>query len=641
MRPASTILGPESPLRSVLDGFIAREQQLLMAEVTETAMASREHLLIEAGTGTGKTFAYLVPALLGGRRTIVSTGTRALQDQLFHRDLPTLAKAIGQPVTIALLKGRSNYLCLERLATAATRDGAARYRHELAAISRWSTATDTGDRREVVDVADDSPVWPWVTSTLDNCLGQKCPQYERCFVTKARRNAQAARIVVVNHHLLLADLAMKEAGFDQFLPGADAFIVDEAHQLPDIAGQFLGTTIGTVALATLLDEATIELTALGGPAAGQVVAKVATALARLRDAASHDLGRYDFGPLEAKLGPPLATLTEAVGEAIAVVDPLSEQSVTLENFGLRLYERSVELARFADVDSVEGLRWIDVGRRGLRLNLTPLDTSAAMAAMIAAREASWVLTSATLAVGEDFSHFASRLGLGDARTVKLESPYPLAERSLLYLPSGLPAPAAADYPDAVMAATTPLLGLTQGGAFFLFTSYRALNRAADWLAKHKSAVRGRRLLTQGAMPRDALLRTFRAEGNAVLLATGTFWEGVDVPGSALSLVVIDKLPFASPGDPLLQARIEQLRRLGENPFTTHQLPQAVLALKQGVGRLLRDARDYGVVALCDPRLSSKAYGKAFLDALAPMPVASSLNTVRQFYRAMEAKSASA
>ncbi len=636
MPTAAEFLGPDSPLADVLDGFVAREQQALMAEAVDDALAARETLAIEAGTGTGKTFAYLAPALLAGQRTIVSTGTRALQDQLFFRDLPTLVRATGQPIDIALLKGRSNYLCLARLELAGQRDGAMAERVTLGKLNRWAQATDTGDRREVTDVSDDSPVWPQVTSTLDNCLGQKCEHYEDCFVTRARRRAQAASIVVVNHHLLLADLAMKEAGFDQFLPGADAFIVDEAHQLPDIAGQFLGTTLGTLALQTLVDEATIEAGSLGGPDTAKAISAVSAAVAKLRDAAPHEPGRYDFAPLADKLDAPLQALRDATDELCQRAQAVSELSVTMEVFSLRLYERALELARFRDVDGVEGLRWIDVGKRGLRLNLTPLDTSAAMAAMIRARDASWIFTSATLAVGENFSHFHDRLGLHDVRSVKLESPYPLAERSLIYLPNGLPAPADIDYPDAVMAATTPLLKLTHGGAFFLFTSYRALNRAAEWLRRHKSAVRGRRVLVQGSMPRDALLREFRSERNAVLLATGTFWEGVDVPGSALSLVVIDKLPFASPADPLLMARIEHLRRAGENPFFTHQLPQAVLALKQGVGRLLRDASDYGVVALCDPRLSGKAYGKAFLDALAPMPVASTMAAVRVFFRTLEA-----
>ena len=632
---ATHLLGADGPLSRTLEAYTTREQQVLMAEAVEGALDDGRALLIEAGTGTGKTFAYLVPVLTSGRRTIVSTGTRALQDQLYHRDLPALTRAIGKPVSTALLKGRSNYLCIERLGGAGEREMGPAARRHLATLSRWASATRTGDRSEVVDVPEDSPVWPWVTSTLDNCLGQKCDHYETCFVTRARREAQAATVVVVNHHLLLADLAMKEAGFDQFLPGADAFVVDEAHQLPDIAGQFLGTTIGTLALAGLLDDLVLDAATHGGPAAAQAVQAVATALARLRDAAPHDVGRYEYAPHAATLHESLLGLTDAVAALAARLEPLGELSVGLEAGAERLRARAVDLAHFADTDTVEGLRWIDVGRRGLRLNLTPLDTSAAMAGMIRAREASWVFTSATLAVGEDFSHFAERLGLPEARSVKLESPYPLAERALIYLPPAMPAPSDPDYVDAVMSSATPLLKTTRGGAFFLFTSYRALGQAQRWLTRHKSAAAGRQVLVQGDMPRDALLKAFRADGRAVLLATGTFWEGVDVPGSALSLVVIDKLPFASPTDPLVQARIEHLRRLGENPFARHQLPQAVLALKQGVGRLLRDASDYGAVVLCDPRLSSKAYGKAFLDALAPMPVASTLAAVRSFYRTLE------
>ncbi|MEM8982260.1 MAG: ATP-dependent DNA helicase [Pseudomonadota bacterium] len=641
MVDAREILGPESPLQKVLPGFNPRDQQLLMAETIELALDRVETLLIEAGTGTGKTFAYLAPLLASGKRAIVSTGTRALQDQLFHRDLPTLGKAMGQPVTVALLKGRGNYLCIERLGSVATREVAGRYTEELATIRKWSKATDSGDRGEVDAVAEDSPVWPSVTSTLDNCLGQKCEHYERCFVTRARREAQAADVVVVNHHLLLADLAMKEAGFDQFLPGAEAFVVDEAHQLPDIAGQFLGTTISTVALAAMIDEAAVDAIALGGPPLAAATAAASTALLQLRTAAPHERGRYEFAPFEVTLRPALDGLLAALQALIACLEPYAEQSSVLANAVQRCGERIVDLGRFGDVDGYEGLRWVDVGPRGVRLHVTPLDTADMTAAMIAARGASWVFTSATLAVNEDFTHFAQRLGLTDARSVKLESPYPLAERSLLYLPAGLPAPSSKDHPEAVMVHTAPLLKLTRGGAFFLFTSYRALNAAAAWLKRNASSVAGRPVLVQGTLPRDALLRQFRRAGNAVLLATSTFWEGVDVPGQALSLVVIDKLPFASPADPLLQARIEHHRRRGENAFAEHQLPQAVLALKQGVGRLLRDASDYGVVALCDPRLTAKGYGRVFLNALSPMPVASTVAAVRSFYRELDSERVSA
>ncbi|MEM1261883.1 MAG: ATP-dependent DNA helicase [Pseudomonadota bacterium] len=637
MVDAREILGPDSPLQQVLTGFNPRDQQLLMAETVESVLDQTETLLIEAGTGTGKTFAYLAPLLTSGKRAIVSTGTRALQDQLFHRDLPTLAKAMGQPIDVALLKGRGNYLCMERLASASQRDTARRYGKELATIREWSKATDSGDRAEVDAVAEDSPVWSWVTSTLDNCLGQKCEFYDRCFVTRARREAQAADMVVVNHHLLLADLAMKEAGFDQFLPGAEAFVVDEAHQLPDIAGQFLGTTVSTVALAAMVDEAAVDAIALGGPPLATATAAASTALMQLRTAAPHERGRYEFAVHEAALRPALDQLLAALRDLIACLEPYAGESAVLANAVQRLAERVTDIGRFGDVEGYEGLRWVDVGPRGIRLHVTPLDTADITAAMITARGASWVFTSATLAVNEDFSHFAQRLGLNDARSVKLESPYPLAERSLIFLPGGLPAPSSKDHPEAVMVHTTPLLKLTSGGAFFLFTSYRALNAAAAWLKHNANSVAGRPILVQGTLPRDALLRQFRRAGNAVLLATSTFWEGVDVPGKALSLVVIDKLPFASPADPLLQARIEHHRRRGENAFAEHQLPQAVLALKQGVGRLLRDASDYGVVALCDPRLTEKSYGKVFLSALSPMPVANTVAAVRSFYRELDSE----
>ncbi len=607
-----------------------------MAEAVGEALDRQESLVIEAGTGTGKTFAYLIPAMTCGRKTILSTGTRALQDQLFHRDIPALSAALGQPITIALLKGRANYLCHYRLSTARQSKQAARFAAELTRIERWSTRTRSGDKREVTDVPENSPVWPHVTSTVDNCLGQKCDFYDKCLVAKARRRAQNADLVVVNHHLLLADLAMKESGFDQFLPGASAFIIDEAHQLPDIAGMFFGVRLSTRALASLLDDIQVPAQALGGAPLLQALEIVRTLNLQLREAAPRQQGRYEYRQLVDSLESLLSQLHSALADLYERLQPLSESSPALENAHLRLYERLNELSQFSDLGSVEGLRWIDVNKQSISFNLTPLDTSTILGKMIAARDASWVLTSATLAVGEDFSHFTSRSGLDDARCVKLGSPYDLAARSMVYLPKQMPAPSSQQYTGDLMEAISPLLGMTRGGVFVLFTSHRALRAAADWVASRPGRLSGRPLLVQGEAPRDDILKRFRAAGNAVLLATGTFWEGVDVRGAALTMVVIDKLPFTSPGDPLLMARLEYLKRRGENGFMKHQMPQAVLALKQGVGRLLRDHSDYGVVVLGDPRLTQKFYGKQFLAALEPMPATESIAEVRRFFKSMEA-----
>lgn len=635
MPSSSEYLGPESPLVAALPGYTPRAQQALMAETVADSLLKREQLIIEAGTGTGKTFAYLLPALLSGTRTIVSTGTRALQDQLFHRDLPVLTEIIGRPLRIAILKGRSNYLCRQRLDSVGERKDAQIFKRELASIVRWSRGSSTGDIREVVDVAETSGVWPSVTSTLDNCVGGKCEQYDSCFVVKARRTAQAADLVVVNHHLLLADLAMKESGFDQFLPGADAFIVDEAHQLPAIAAQFFGIRFSTRAVGNLLDEVEVEAMTRGGPVMRSAVQELRTSLLKFRDCAPREPGRYEFSNVSSKILPGLANLRDAMTALYDALLPLSELSPALEMLSLRFYERLLEINQFNNLDDFHGMRWLDVARQSLSLNLTPLDSSEKTRALLETQNAAWIMTSATLAVGEDFSHFSSRMGLTDAHTVKLASPYDLEARSLIYLPVDMPAPAAAGYTKAVMQVVDDLAGLTKGGIFVLFTSYRALNEAADLpivrrLGKH------REILVQGTAPRDALLSRFREHGNAILLATQTFWEGVDVKGTALTSVVIDKLPFTSPADPLLQARLAYLKQQGLNGFSEHQLPQAVLSLKQGAGRLIRDASDYGVVTLCDPRIQQKSYGRAFLKALQPMPACNDLNQIRRFFAAMEA-----
>ena len=629
------ILGPESPLKSVLPDFSPRTSQQLMAEACSDTLAANETLVIEAGTGTGKTFAYLAPAITSGLKTIVSTGTRALQDQLFHRDIPLLTQAIGAPVAIALLKGRSNYLCLHRLRLARHRSDSGRHAKDLERIERWAPQTRTGDKSEVTDVSETSGVWPWVTSTLENCVGQRCEFYEQCHVVTARRGAQGADIVVVNHYLLLADLAMKETGFDQFLPGCDAFVLDEAHQLPDIAGQFFGVSLSTRVLQTLLDEILVEAGAAGGRPLTKAVDACQTAVLKLRDAAPHEPGRYEFSAVEAAVARALAAIRRKLDAIYRAVQPLTELSAALDSVGIRLYDRLGELIQFVDDSGVEGLRWLEVGKHSVSLNLTPLDVSAITGSMMQGQDAAWIFTSATLAVGEDFSHFTDRLGLVGARAIKLESPYDLAGRSLIYLPPEMPPPSARNYTDEVMRAVKPLTSMTTGGVFVLFTSHRALRLAADWMKRRAGEFGRRQSLVQGEAPRDDLLKRFRAAGDAVLLATGTFWEGVDVRGKALTLVVIDKLPFASPGDPLVIARLEYLKRRGENGFMTHQLPHAVLSLKQGVGRLLRDDDDYGVIVLCDPRIGQKQYGRRFLDALEPMPVTDDPAAVEFFFQRFE------
>ncbi len=636
MMSLSEYFADDSPLEALLPGFRARAGQAWMADAIAETIEEGGRLVVEAGTGTGKTFAYLLPVLQSGRKTIISTGTKALQDQLFHRDLPLIGEAVGRPVDAALLKGRANYLCLHRLDLA--QDGGTVLAADLARVREWRHRTMSGDRAELAEVAEDSAIWPAVTSTADNCLGQQCPLFEECFVVRARRAAQRSDLVVVNHHLLLADLAMKEAGFVEFLPGADTVILDEAHQVPDVAVQFFGAALGTRELERLAGEIRAATLAVAGAELSGRIDRLEHALTDLRLAAPREEGRHEYASLEPALSTPLAALRMALDELSEGLASVAA-GLDAEKLELQLAQATERLALLVSEDSWDGLRWVEVNPRSLRLNLTPLDVSPTLAGLVASVGRAWIFTSATLAVGEDFSHFTSRMGLADARTLTFPSPYALARNGLVYLPEGLPEPAASDYTDEVLSAVIPLLELTEGGVFLLFTSHRALKLAQSWFRARPQRLAGRRLLAQGSVPRDELLRSFRHLGNGVLLGTSSFWEGVDVRGKALTLVVIDKLPFGSPGDPLLMARLEHIRRNGGNGFTEHQVPQAVLALKQGAGRLLRDERDYGVVVLCDPRICSRNYGARFLEALAPMPVTRSQAEVARFFAEHEGRGA--
>ena len=637
MTELADFFSEHSPLKTVLPGFKPRAGQAWMAEAVAEAIANGDKLVIEAGTGTGKTFAYLLPALLSGRKTIISTGTKALQDQLYHRDLPLVAGAAGRPAKTALLKGRNNYLCIQRCEQA--EDVPVPVGKDLAAVREWRHRTETGDRAELVDVAEDSAVWPHVTSTADNCLGQKCPHYDDCHVVRARRNAQEADLVVVNHHLLLADLAMKESGFVEFLPGADAVILDEAHQLPDLAVQFFGISLGSRELERLVDDARAVSLGFADREFTRRIDSLETAVRVLRAEAPRDEGRHELDAWLDKLRAPLDALRVALESLAAALGERADGAADAEKLEQQASAAVERLVLLVSEDAWDGLRWLEVGARGIRLNLTPLDVADTLRGLTSGDHQAWVFTSATLAVGEDFTHFTARMGLDDVRALTFPSPYPLADNGIVYLPGGLPPPSAFGYTDAMLEAVMPLLEMTSGGAFLLFTSHRALNIARKWLRARRSLLGGRKLLAQGDAPRDDLLRRFRGEGNAVLLGTSSFWEGVDVRGSALTLVVIDKLPFVSPADPLLKARLEFIRREGGNGFTQHQVPQAVLALKQGAGRLLRDENDYGAIVLCDPRITGKGYGRTFLASLEPMPTTTSADDVRSFFARHEASGA--
>jgi ATP-dependent DNA helicase DinG len=633
-----SLLLPDSPLAAVLPGFQPRAEQQVMAEAVATAIDARSRLVVEAGTGTGKTFAYLIPVLFSGAKVIVSTGTRNLQDQLFHRDLPLLAGLVGHPVRIALLKGRSNYLCRHRLALAVAAPplpGFERARQRaLGRIVRWSEATESGDISEVDSVADNDPIWAAVTSTRENCLGQDCPEFRRCHVLLARREAQAADLVVVNHHLLLADMALREEGFGELLPGAHAVILDEAHQFPEVAAQFFGTRFGSRVVLSLVRDAELEVTRAGlmDAAARAQLADLETSVSGLSLVLSGLGDRLEWAQL------PDAAL-EAAEELAIALENLAEryEDVQIEvaavrQCGRRAREAAGRLRGLLAYDDAAGLQWVENGPRYFSFEFIPFEVADRLRSQAEERPCAWVHTSATLAVGEDFAHYVQRVGAQGARTLRINSPFDYREQSRLYLPPGMPDPSDRNFNRALIDAAMPLLRAAGGRAFLLFTSHRALAEAAQLLREAMDGEDRFPLLVQGDMPRDALIKRFREIGHAVLLGTASFWEGVDVRGPALSIVVIDRLPFASPEDPLLKARLEGLRRSGRNGFSEHQIPQAVLALKQGVGRLIRDSTDFGVVMIGDPRLRSRGYGRTFIASLPEMPVTTKIEEVTAFLR---------
>jgi ATP-dependent DNA helicase DinG len=633
------IFGPDGPLARAMPGYSVRDQQSSMAEHVAAALKSHETLVVEAGTGTGKTFAYLVPALLSGRRVILSTGTRALQDQLYHRDLPAVCNALGRPVRVALLKGRANYLCRHRLDVAEQQAYARGLRREVAValpkVRAWSHVTRKGDIAELPGLGEQDPVWPWVTSTRENCLGAECPKYDECFVLAARREAQAADIVVVNHYLLMADLVLKEEGFGDLLPGADAIVIDEAHQLPDVAAQFLGYSVSTRQLSAIAKDIAGELLL-----AQQMGSNVDAALTGLDAqvtaviaAGSGSDARLEHSQWPERLVEALNGLASRASELATALEPLAGDG---QGAFHRLHERLVESSERLHLltqEQVEGgVRWAETGARNVSCHYAPIDVASQLAALMQAQSGAWILTSATLAVGDDFSHYKRRSGLSHARAVRFESPFDFANQALLYLPKGLGDPGAPSHTANVIAASLPVLEASGGRAFLLFTSHRALREGAEHLRRAWGDTPPVPVLIQGDGSRDQLLRRFREAGNAVLLGTGSFWEGVDVKGTALSVVIIDKLPFAAPDDPLLKARLEAIREQGGNPFFDEQVPQAVIALKQGVGRLIRDDADFGVVMLCDTRLVTKGYGRAFLASLPPMKRTRELAEVAGFLR---------
>ena len=650
------------PLARAAPGFRHRAQQVEFARAVLEAIEGKQTLIAEAGTGTGKTFAYLVPALLAGGRVIVSTGTKTLQDQLFHRDLPRVREALGLRADVALLKGRANYVCLHHLELAAAQ-GSFALREEashLQKIRSFAARTMTGDRAECEGVPEGSGAWAQATSTRENCLGSACRHYQDCFVMKARKRASEADVVVVNHHLFFADVALRDEGAADLLPEANTVIFDEAHHLPDLARLFFGQSLSTAQLVELARDARLaeaaharESTAIGDAAADM-------------ERAARDL-RLALGPAAGRMA--LAALPERTAFDRAI-DALRERLAALAQ-RLRAQEERAEelrncraradeyLARigewreadarpkedaFGESEGADVVRWIEAWPQSCALYVTPLDVGRIFGGRTRDGERAWIFTSATLSVNGDFSHYAREMGLAEARTLTWPSPYDFANQALLYVPEGLPDPNTERYGEAVIDAAWPVVRASAGHAFLLFTSLRAMERGHERLAA-KLAAEGLPwpLLLQGSGSKNDLLERFRRSPHAILVGSQSFWEGVDVKGEQLSVVVIDRLPFNPPDEPVLAACIERINRAGGNAFMDYQIPRAVIALKQGAGRLIRDEADRGALVICDPRLVDKPYGRRIWRALPPFRRTRSLAEVERFFdpRASDAATAKA
>ncbi|MCB1962236.1 MAG: ATP-dependent DNA helicase [Rhodocyclaceae bacterium] len=629
MTDLAAVFAPDGALAEVVPGFAPRPQQLEMATRIAAAIGDNQVLVAEAGTGTGKTFAYLVPALQSGGKVLISTGTKTLQDQLYRRDLPTVRQALKLPLTTALLKGRANYVCHYHLARNA---GEGRFRSpedaaHLRKIVRFAETTTTGDKSECTDVPEDSGAWSAATSTRDNCLGQECPNVKACFVLAARRAAMDADVVVVNHHLFFADVVLRDEGMGELLPSCNTVVFDEAHQLPETATLFFGDTVSSAQVIELARDTRTEVLASAKDCRqlSELTRSVEKVARDWRLAVNAENARISLDQLDrhADFMPALRALASMLTDFATVLATQAERSEGLANCQRRLDELRGRLDLWLTPRDAAVVRWVEVFTQSVLVHSTPLQIGDLFARQMQGHPRAWIFTSATLAVGQDFDHYIREMGLDGLdtppETAVWGSPFDYAARAMLYAPAPMPDPNAPGYPDAVADVALPLIRAAQGRTFVLCTSLRAMRRIHERLA----AALDREglalpLLVQGEGARSELLARFRQLGNAVLVASQSFWEGVDVPGDALSVVIIDKLPFAPPDDPVLSARIEHLRKAGVNPFMTYQLPRTVINMKQGAGRLIRTEQDRGVLVVCDPRMVDKPYGRRVWRSLPPM-----------------------
>ncbi|MBY6197617.1 ATP-dependent DNA helicase [Vibrio hangzhouensis] len=643
-RTITKAFASDGALGQVIPGFQPRQPQLDMAEAVEQAIANQSQLVVEAGTGTGKTFAYLVPALLSGKKTIISTGSKNLQEQLFHRDLPLMVEALGFHGQVSLLKGRSNYLCLDRLSRqmveSHTTETQTDLLSQLVKVRSWSSETKSGDLGECDAIAEDSPVIPTITSTNDNCLGKECPSYQDCFVLKARKRALDSDVVVVNHHLFMADLAIKETGFGELIPEAEVFIFDEAHQIPDIASQYFGQSISSRQIQDLAKD--IEI---GYRTEARDMRQLQKAGDRLSQAAMDMrivLGDTGFrGNWRDAIASPsikreMDRLLDALNLVIDVLKLALGRSQLLDTAFERATLVKGRLERVCDVTITGYSYWYDTSPRHFSLHITPLTVADKFHEQVEMKGGAWVFTSATLAVSDDFGHFTSRLGLVPEQQFSLPSPFDYPSQARLCVPRYLPEPNSQGLADKLVRMLSPVIEQNQGRCFFLCTSHSMMRELGEKFRESLSLP----VLLQGETSKQKTLAEFMELGNALLVATGAFWEGIDVRGDTLSCVIIDKLPFTAPDDPLLKARIEDCKLQGGDPFQQVQLPDAVITLKQGVGRLIRDQKDRGALIICDNRLVTREYGATFLASLPPIPRTRDLANIKQFL-ALETSSSAA
>ncbi|HCG9713554.1 TPA: ATP-dependent DNA helicase [Vibrio parahaemolyticus] len=627
----------DGALGKAIPGFQARQPQIDMAEAVSSAIKEQSQLVVEAGTGTGKTFAYLVPALLSGKKVIISTGSKNLQEQLYHRDLPLMVNALGFYGQVALLKGRSNYLCLDRLSRqmveSHTNESDPTLLTQLVKVRSWSSETKTGDLGDCEDLPEDSMIIPTITSTNDNCLGKECSSYTDCFVLKARKRAMDSDIVVVNHHLFLADLAIKETGFGELIPEADVFIFDEAHQLPDIASEYFGQSVSSRQIHDLAKD--IEIAYRTEAKDMRQLQKVGDKLLQSAMDMRIVLGEPGFrgnwreAMQSESIKRELVRLTDSLDLAIDVLKLALGRSQLLDTAFERANLIKGRIDRVCDVDITGYSYWYDTSPRHFTLHITPLSVADKFHEQIEIKQGAWIFTSATLAVSGDFKHFTDRLGLKPKQQFSLPSPFDYEKQARLCVPRYLPEPNSPGLADKLVRMLAPVIEENDGRCFFLCTSHSMMRELGEKFRE----VLDLPVLMQGEMSKQKTLAEFMELGNALLVATGAFWEGIDVRGDALSCVIIDKLPFTAPDDPLLKARIEDCRLRGGEPFAEVQIPDAVITLKQGVGRLIRDQKDHGALIICDNRLVTRDYGGTFLGSLPPIPRTRDLERIKAFLKA--------